>query len=144
MRSWVTLCSLSALLLGAAGSARAGFTTVKTTPYPGVTHAVYTDASVPLVVHVVTVDISSQEIFLSSTLTGDRGQTLSDWADCKRGTSGCTPIDVAMSRNSQFLYALTAGSHAISAFGVRQNDGSLSTTQGAGGLPVGTVGLAAQ
>jgi len=49
-----------------------------------------------------------------------------------------------MSRNSQFLYALTAGSHAISAFGVRQNDGSLSTTQGAGGLPVGTVGLAAQ
>jgi hypothetical protein len=96
MRSWVTLCSLSALLLGAAGSARAGFTTVKTTPYPGVTHVVYTDASAPLVIHVVTVDISSQEIFLSSTLTGDRGQTLSDWADCKRGTSGCTPVDVAI------------------------------------------------
>src|SRR4029079_6697684 len=50
----------------------------------------------PLVIHVVTVDISSQEIFLSSTLTGDRGQTLSDWADCKRGTSGCTPVDVAI------------------------------------------------
>jgi MYXO-CTERM domain-containing protein len=96
MRSWVTLCSLSALLLGAAGSARAGFTTVKTTPYPGVAHVVYTDASVPLVVHVVTVDVSSQEIFLSSTLTGDRGQTLSDWADCKRGTQGCTPVDVAI------------------------------------------------
>ncbi len=65
-------------------------------------------------------------------------------ADGRTGSTGTTPIDVAMSRNSQFLYALTAGSHTISAFGVRQNDGSLSTTQGAGGLPVGTVGLAAQ
>ncbi len=96
MRSWVTLCSLSALLLGAAGNARAGFTTVKTTPYPGVTHVVYTDTSVPLVVHVVTVDVTSQEIYLSATLTGDRGQTVSDWADCKRGTQGCTPVDVAI------------------------------------------------
>jgi Phosphodiester glycosidase len=67
-----------------------------TTPYPGVTHTVYTDTSVPLVVHVVAVDISSQEIHLSSTLTGDRGQTLSDWADCKRGTAGCSPVDVAI------------------------------------------------
>ena len=41
------------------------------------------------VIHVVTVDVSSQEIFLSSTLSADRGQTVSDWADCKRGTSGC-------------------------------------------------------
>ena len=96
MRSWVTLCSLSALLLGAAGSARAGFTTTATTPYPGVTHSVYADASVPLVVHVVALDVSSQEIHLSSTLTADRGQTLSDWADCKRGTQGCTPVDVAI------------------------------------------------
>jgi len=96
MRSWVALCSLSALLLGAAGSARAGYTVTKTTPYPGVTHSVYTDASQPLVIHVVTVDVSSQEIFLSSTLSADRGQTVSDWADCKRGTSGCAPSDVAL------------------------------------------------
>jgi hypothetical protein len=96
MRSWVTLCSLSALLLGAAGSARAGFTTTVTTPYAGVKHTVYTDASVPLVIHVVAVDVSSQEINLSSTLTADRGQTVSDWADCKRGTQGCTPVDVAI------------------------------------------------
>ncbi len=96
MRSWVTLCSLSALLLGAAGSARAGFTTTVTTPYPGVKHTVYTDASAPLVVHVVAIDVSSQEIYLSSTLTGDRGQTLSDWANCKRGTKGCTPVDVGI------------------------------------------------
>jgi hypothetical protein len=96
MRSWFTLSALSALLMGAAGTARAGFTVTKTTPYPGVTHAVYADASQPLVIHVVVVDVSSQEIFLSSTLTGDRGQSVSDWAVCKRGTSGCTPSDVAI------------------------------------------------
>ncbi|HEX6837025.1 MAG TPA: phosphodiester glycosidase family protein [Polyangia bacterium] len=60
------------------------------------THVVYTDASVPLVVHVVIVDVTSQELYLSATLTGDRGQTVSDWADCKRGTQGCTPVDVAI------------------------------------------------
>lgn len=65
-------------------------------------------------------------------------------ADGKTGTTGTTPIDAAVSRNSQFLYTLTAGSHSISAFAVRQNDGSLSTVGGAAGLPVGTVGLAAQ
>src|ERR1700744_3066748 len=96
MRSWFTLSALSALLMGAAGTARAGYTVTKTTPYPGVTHEVYADASQPLVIHVVIVDVSSQEIFLSSTLTGDRGQTVSDWAACKRGTSGCTPSDGAI------------------------------------------------
>ena len=96
MRSLVALCSLSALLLGAAGTARAGFTTTVTTPYPGVTHTAYVDASVPLKLHVVAVDITSQEIYLSSTLSADRGQTVSDWANCKRGTSGCTTTDVAI------------------------------------------------
>ena len=70
MRSWVALCSLSAFLLGAAGTARAGFSAVKTTPYPGVSHVVYTDASVPLVVHVVTVDVTSQELYLSAPQLG--------------------------------------------------------------------------
>jgi 6-phosphogluconolactonase (cycloisomerase 2 family) len=65
-------------------------------------------------------------------------------SDGKTGTTGTTPIDAAVSRNGQFLYTLTAGSHAISAFAVRQNDGSLSSVAGATGLPVGTVGLAAQ
>ena len=64
-------------------------------------------------------------------------------ADGKTGNTGTTPIDAAVSRNSQFLYTLTAGSHAISAFAVRENDGSLSPVDGAGNLPVGTVGLAA-
>src|SRR5690349_20471768 len=96
MRSWVALCSLSALLLGAAGTARAGFATTVTTPYPGVTHTVYKDASVPLVIHVVALDATSQELVLSSTLSADRGQTVSDWANCKRGTSGCSTADVAI------------------------------------------------
>lgn len=96
MRSWVTLCSISALLLGAGGTARAGFKTTVTTPYPGVKHTVYVDAAVPLRVHVVEVDVTSQEIHLTSTMTGDRGQTVSDWADCKRGTAGCTPSDVVL------------------------------------------------
>ena len=65
-------------------------------------------------------------------------------ADGKTGTTGTTPIDAAVSRNSQFLYTLTAGSHSISAFAVRQNDGSLSAISGAGGLPVGTIGLVAR
>lgn len=65
-------------------------------------------------------------------------------ADGKTGATGTTPIDAAVSRNGQFLYTLTAGSQAISAFSVRQNDGSLSNVGGAVGLPVGTVGLAAQ
>ncbi len=95
MRSWVALCSLSVTLLGTA-TARAGFTTTVTTPYPGVTHTVYTDASVPLRVHVVDVDVTSQEIHLSATLSADRGQTVTNWANCARGTSGCTTSDVAI------------------------------------------------
>ena len=55
-----------------------------------------------------------------------------------------TTIDAGVSRNSQYLYALTAGSHEISAFAVRQDDGSLSPVSGAAGLPIGTVGLAAR
>lgn len=96
MRSWVALCSLCAFVLGAAGSARAGYTTTVTTPYPGVTHTVYVDASVPLRIHVAAIDVTSQELYLAATLTGDRGQTVSDWANCARGTSGCTTSDVAI------------------------------------------------
>jgi 6-phosphogluconolactonase (cycloisomerase 2 family) len=64
-------------------------------------------------------------------------------ADGRTGATGTTPIDAAMSRNAQFLYVLTAGSRAVSAFAVRQSDGSLSPVAGAGGLPAGSVGLAA-
>jgi 6-phosphogluconolactonase (cycloisomerase 2 family) len=62
----------------------------------------------------------------------------------KTGNSGITPIDVAMSHNSQYLYTLAVGSHEISGFGVRQSDGSLSPLAAAGGLPASAVGLAAR
>jgi 6-phosphogluconolactonase (cycloisomerase 2 family) len=83
----------------------------------------------------------------SASVTGyqvDRARLTILDADGKTGNTGTTAIDVALSRNSQFLYTLTADSHAISAFSVRQNDGSLSPIDGAAGLPVGTVGLAAK
>jgi hypothetical protein len=67
-----------------------------TTPYPGVTHTVYVDAAAPLRIHVVAIDVSSQEILLSATQAADRGQTVSDWADCKRGTAGCVTSDIAI------------------------------------------------
>jgi 6-phosphogluconolactonase (cycloisomerase 2 family) len=65
-------------------------------------------------------------------------------ADGRTGGSGTTPIDVATSRNSRFLYSLASTSHTITAFGIAQNDGSLSAVGATGGLPVGTVGLAAR
>jgi 6-phosphogluconolactonase len=65
-------------------------------------------------------------------------------ADGRTGTSGTTPIDVAISRNGQFLYSLASTSHTISGFGIAQNDGSLSAVGSAGGLPAGTIGLAAR
>jgi hypothetical protein len=85
------------LWLGPTATARAAFTTTVTTPYPGVTHTVYSDAAVPLVLHLVTIDASSQEIHFAATSSADRGQTVSDWANCKKGTSnGCSASDVAI------------------------------------------------
>jgi 6-phosphogluconolactonase (cycloisomerase 2 family) len=83
----------------------------------------------------------------SASVTGyriDRASLTILNADGKTGNTGTTAIDVALSRNSQFLYTLTADSHGISAFSVRQDDGSLAPVSGASGLPVGTIGLAAK
>ena len=65
-------------------------------------------------------------------------------ADGRTGASGTTPIDVATSRNSQFLYSLAATSRTITAFGIAQDTGSLSAIGTTGGLPAGSVGLAAR
>jgi hypothetical protein len=58
------------------------------------------------------------------------------------GTTGATPIDAATSHNGRFLYVLTAGADAISAF-VVNGDGSLVNI---GSTPVqdGANGLAAR
>jgi MYXO-CTERM domain-containing protein len=82
--------------LGFAQAAHANFTVKTTSPYPGITHAAYSDASVPLTLHLVTIDVSSQEIHLYATQSGERGQTVSDFADCKKGVAGCVKSDVAV------------------------------------------------
>lgn len=56
--------------------------------------------------------------------------------------SGSSPIDMAFSRNSRFLYALSAGDGSISAFRVKAN-GSLVNIQRVEGLPTTINGLAA-
>ncbi len=81
-------------LLFFGGAARADSTV--TTPYPGVTHTVYSDSSIPLRLHLITVDITSQEIHLYATQSGERGQTVSDFAKCKKGVSGCVTSNLAI------------------------------------------------
>ena len=57
--------------------------------------------------------------------------------------AGSAPIDMALSRNSRFLYTLTSGTGTLSAFGVNA-DGSLETLTGVSGIPAGANGLAAE
>ncbi|MBI5284014.1 MAG: beta-propeller fold lactonase family protein [Chloroflexi bacterium] len=74
----------------------------------------------------------------------DGSLTLLD-ADGRTGDTGAgsTPVDMALSRDSHFLFALGAGSHAITGFRVGA-DGSLVPAGSVNGLPAGTVGLAAR
>ena len=55
--------------------------------------------------------------------------------------SGTSPIDMALSHNSQYLYDLGNGTHMIYIFAVNA-DGSL-TAMGSVPIPVGTAGIAA-
>ncbi len=58
--------------------------------------------------------------------------------------AGTAPADVAVSRNSRFLYARNGGNRTISAVKV-SSDGSLTVLSGGiTGLPAGTVGLLAR
>lgn len=63
-------------------------------------------------------------------------------ANGRTGVSGPGPIDMALSRNSRFLYSLNSGDGTISGFRVRA-DGSLTPIGGVTGLPDGANGLAA-
>jgi 6-phosphogluconolactonase (cycloisomerase 2 family) len=78
------------------------------------------------------------------SIAPDGSLTLLD-ADGRTGVTGdgSSPIDAAFSNNSRFLYVLTAGSHAIHTFDVAA-DGSLTSMDLDGGLPIGAVGLAAR
>lgn len=57
--------------------------------------------------------------------------------------AGSSPIDAALSRGSKYLYVLNAGTHTIAAFRVHSS-GQLTKIDEDGGLPAGTVGLAAR
>jgi len=72
----------------------------------------------------------------------DGSITLLD-ANGATATVGPGAIDLTVSRNSRYLYELVAGSPAIHAFQI-QADGHLDPLGPIGGLPAGTVGLAAR
>ncbi len=63
-------------------------------------------------------------------------------ADGKTADTGATPIDMALTKSSRLLYALAGGVPEINGF-VVNGDGSLDPIETVGGLPAGTVGLAA-
>lgn len=69
-------------------------------------------------------------------LFNDAGNTASTGA-------GSKPIDMAISNNSQYLYALSGGTNTISVFRINNRRGGLKSIQTVAGLSSGTVGLAA-
>ena len=56
---------------------------------------------------------------------------------------GSKPIDMVISNNSQYLYCLNGGNQTISVFRIDNRHGGLKPVQTVSGLPVGSVGLAA-
>ena len=57
--------------------------------------------------------------------------------------AGSSPIDAAVSDNSQFLYVLSAKTGTISSFDI-QGNGGLSPRMGVSGLPMSAAGLVAR
>ncbi len=57
--------------------------------------------------------------------------------------NGSTPIDMALSDNSRFLYVREAGNGMIGGFRI-EADGSLTPVTGATGIPAGAQGIAAR
>jgi 6-phosphogluconolactonase len=83
----------------------------------------------------------------SNSITGyrignDGSLTILD-ADGKTADTGAAPIDMAFAKGSRLLYSLAGGVPQIDGFLVN-GDGSLEPIGSVGGLPPGTVGLAAE
>lgn len=57
--------------------------------------------------------------------------------------AGSHPIDMAVSNNSQYLYALSQGTNTISVFRIDNGHGRLRSVQTVGGLTSSSAGLAA-
>jgi 6-phosphogluconolactonase len=64
-------------------------------------------------------------------------------ADGVTGVTGANPTDMALSRNSQYLYAITPRTGLVTAFKVGAN-GGLTAINGGNGIPASAVGLAAR
>jgi 6-phosphogluconolactonase (cycloisomerase 2 family) len=58
--------------------------------------------------------------------------------------TGAGPIDMALNKNSRFLYVLNAGSRSIEVFQVDRGNGRLTPGTGVSGLPNGANGLVAR
>jgi 6-phosphogluconolactonase (cycloisomerase 2 family) len=71
----------------------------------------------------------------------DGALTLLD-ADGKTASTGAGPLDLTLAKNSRLLYSLNSGVPEIQGFAVN-GDGSLDPLGSIGGLPAGTIGLAA-
>ena len=56
------------------------------------------------------------------------------------------PVDIAVSRNGRFAYAVNAGAGSVSMFRINPADGRLTELGALGGLPVrdGAAGIAAR
>lgn len=72
----------------------------------------------------------------SITLFNDGGNTASTG-------QGSNPIDMAVSNNSRYLYALSEGTNTISVYRINNRNGRLFHIQTINGLSTGSVGLAA-
>jgi 6-phosphogluconolactonase len=75
-------------------------------------------------------------------ISADGGLTRLD-ADGKTATTGTGPLDLALTKGSRFLYSLNSGAPEVQGFAVN-SDGSLEVLGTVGGLPAGSVGLAAR
>ena len=73
----------------------------------------------------------------------DGDLTLLD-ADGKTATTGATPIDAALSHGSRFLYVLAGAAHEIDALQGERRRQPRRRSAPIGGLPAGSVGLAAR
>jgi 6-phosphogluconolactonase len=72
----------------------------------------------------------------------DGSLTLLNATAADTGT-GSAPIDMALSNNSRILFVLLGGSQSVASFRVWKN-GNLTPVDTAGGLPLGTQGIAAK
>ena len=70
--------ALAGLLLAA--PAAAATRTSTSTPYPGVVHEEWSEGTIPALIHVVRVDLTSAEITVRATREDDRGRTVSAFA----------------------------------------------------------------